>query len=133
MSYLCPACRSQIDTDTCPTCERDRRRSADGPPSTGQSRPLLTKRAKLLASRTVRAYDKPVVLLAVRIGSLSLSPTNLTLTAPQAYRLLDDLTQLFNDPELLDAAGHPDGEAKRAFERIMDEPLSTGDRSEEAR
>lgn len=133
MSNFCRTCRSPIDADTCPTCEQDVRRSADIPLSTSQIRPLVTKRAQLLAVRTARSSDTPVVLLAVRIGTLSLSPTNFTVTASQAQRLLDDLTHLFQDAELQDAAGPLDREARIAFEQtLQDEPRSTVDRSEEA-
>lgn len=150
MSPYCPACRSPIGADAQrPTCDPDGHRSLELPQSTSQQKQLpasvrgdvqpqrylaSTRRAKLLAVRQATVASKPVVVLTVRIGTLSLSPTNLTLTAAQARRRLIDLTQMFSDAELRDAARLPDHKARAAFDRIMqDEPRSTVGRSEEPR
>jgi len=119
MSNLCPACRSPIDADNCPTCKQNGRRSADDPLSTSQPRPLISKRAELLAVRAAKASGTTVVLLAVRIGTLSKRATTLNLSSPQALRLLDDLTHLFQDPELQDAAGPLDHESRIAFNQLQ--------------
>ena len=148
MSNFCFTCRSPIDSDTCPICGKGNRFSDFDLPAHRQQEPepqsevgdpmkqpqsQLAKRVEVLGIKTAKCFDQPVALLAVRIGTLSRAATSLYLTAPQARRLLDDLTQLFTDPEMQDAAGPLDHESRIAFERIMqDEPRSTVDRSGEA-
>ena len=83
--------------------------------------------AEVLATTGGRINGEPVVIMTVRVDATddNFESVNLALSPQQGRRLLDDLTTLFRQSNMLRDLADPDFESKRAYKRIMgDEPDS---------
>ena len=76
--------------------------------------------AELLSVTSGKVEGKPVILMSMRLEpEESFEFYTIALSAAQARRLLDDLTERFRESALLKDIGASDVEAKEVFERIM--------------
>ena len=76
--------------------------------------------AELLSVTTAKVEGKAVVLLSLRMEpEESFEIYTIALSAAQARRLLDDLSERFRESALLKDVAASDVEAKEVFERIM--------------